>query len=90
MEIEIKPYKWKEHGRTISADFFPFIDNKPRHDLANCEKCIYFLPESDCQKSSDLDPGKLYLFCGPICGHFMLRPNAHRACLNGDNAKTHR
>ena len=31
--LEIKSHRWTEDGQRMGADFFPFIDGEPRHDI---------------------------------------------------------
>lgn len=71
--LEIRPYQWQERGETYRADFFPFVDGEPRHDI-DCEMCEKYRGEgSDCAQSIEHGSDDLlYLFCGPICGHFVL------------------
>ncbi|NGQ95043.1 hypothetical protein G3578_07570 [Brevibacillus sp. SYP-B805] len=68
--LEIRPHKWDN----CKADFFPFVDGEPRHDLANCCHCVHFINyETNCRKVQEVgDEGddKIYPFCGPICGYF--------------------
>ena len=71
-KLEIKPHKWEEKGESYSSDFFPFIGDEPRHDLADCQHCEFYIPESNCQKVSKIPDNKLYPFCGNICGYFVL------------------
>ena len=76
--MKIKPHKWIDKaGHLVRSDFFPFIDNKPRYDLNNCENCIFYLGAGEkCQKAwqiPDVGDDKLYLFCGDICGYFQLK-----------------
>jgi len=73
MRIEIKPHKWDEHGHHYKASFFPFVDGKPRRDLANCELCEFYIPDGHCRKEHLIPNEKGWLFCGPICGYFALR-----------------
>ena len=69
-ELEIKPHQYKEHGQNYKADFFPFVNGKPRRDLANCELCVFYIPDGHCRKEHLIPNEKGWLFCGPICGYF--------------------
>jgi len=76
--LELRKHTWEISGERHSADFFPFIDNIPRFDLANCDHCIYggSILGGYCDKGremKDKNDSKLYLFCGPVCGYFELR-----------------
>lgn len=79
MEIEIKKHHWEEYGESYFADFFPFVDGKPRHDLNNCENCVFWNFDDKlgiCDKARELNgesDDRLYPFCGDICGYFKLR-----------------
>lgn len=74
--IELKSYQWKdESGRHYSADFFPFIDGEPAHDINDCRHCIHDNGTGECEAAKTLPRGdnKLYLFCGSICGYFTIK-----------------
>ena len=73
--IELKPHRWDEGEKHHRADFFPFVDGIPRHDLANCDQCVFgkTIQDGTCDKGrevGDKKDSRLYLFCGPICGYF--------------------
>ncbi|MED0759109.1 hypothetical protein P4S93_18295 [Aneurinibacillus thermoaerophilus] len=70
--LEIKSYRWQERGEKYAADFFPFVDGEPRHDL-NCGDCIHYIEGGDCKKVQEEGEDDLcYPFCGPICGKFQM------------------
>lgn len=75
-EVELRSYKYERHGRSCSADFFPFVDSEPRHDINSCDFCIHYNETPTCEKAKEIGEkadDKLYLFCGAICGYFEWR-----------------
>jgi hypothetical protein len=75
MKVELKPHRWREAGRNMRADFFPFVDGEPRHDINHCQYCVYDNGTGECEKAKIVkkDDEKLYLFCGSICGYFQIK-----------------
>jgi hypothetical protein len=75
MKVELHPYEYTKEGRHHSADFFPFVDGKPRPDLNHCSYCIFDNGTDECEKAKRITKSddKLYLFCGNICGYFTLK-----------------
>lgn len=69
--LEIRPHQWRTRGENYGADFFPFVDGQPRHDI-DCEMCQKYRGEgSDCAQLAEHGVDDLlYPFCGQICGHF--------------------
>lgn len=72
--VEIRPHEWTDNrGRRCRADYFPFVDGKPRYDL-DCEKCKHFQGYgNECVKWMETGgegDDLIYNFCGPICGYF--------------------
>ena len=71
--VEIKPHKWKEHGRNMHANCFPFINGRPIYSIADCSCCKLQNKNEDelCNGWKDT-PDDAPLFCGPICPKFDL------------------
>lgn len=68
--IEIKRYEWYHNGEHYYADFFPFKDGIPRHDIG-CEQCTHFRGEENCEVAQKIESDEnLYPFCGQVCSYF--------------------
>jgi hypothetical protein len=77
--LEIRRHEWEERGENHASPFFVWVDEQPRFDLSDCEKCRYYRGDDPCAmavKVGDKGDDKLYPFCGHVCGYFDM-PNAH-------------
>ena len=77
--IEIRSHKWREYGENQSATYFPFINGKPIHSIADCEYCkLNSTNKNDICLGWKNDLDNAPLFCGPICNKFDLVESKRR------------